>query len=65
MALINNISTNRHSIRAPRIATSDDLIESGAGDGTRTRNNLLGRQVLWPIELLPQRRGNPEITPRR
>ena len=25
---------------------------SGAVDETRTRNNLLGRQVLWPIELL-------------
>ena len=25
----------------------------GRVDEGRTRNNLLGRQVLWPIELLP------------
>ena len=27
-------------------------MESGATDETRTRNILLGRQELWPIELL-------------
>ena len=26
----------------------------GAGDGTRTRDNLLGRQALYLTELLPQ-----------
>jgi hypothetical protein len=26
----------------------------GAGDGTRTRDNLLGRQTLYQTELLPQ-----------
>ena len=26
-------------------------IEHGASDGSRTRNPLLGRQILWPIEL--------------
>src|SRR5688572_2189630 len=30
-----------------------DVKRGGAGDGTRTRDNLLGRQVLLPTELLP------------
>ena len=30
-----------------------ELTKNGADNGTRTRNTLLGRQVLWPFELHP------------